>query len=320
MRWLFLSIPLATLFSVSAFAQDAKPIDQVVYTDKAAYNESKQIKQIVAENCEHRLTLNRSGTMFLVGKTKQLKEGSYRFEFDSVEEPVFDLYAYLVEKLDLMELPDLVEGDWHDLCHYEFEFLKGSQRKRIEFNGITLLPELSSFSLQIDHIIEIAEWEPFLPEDVLKKIRLEQIPWIAPKGRVQDPHYNRIKQVEYLLSVGKPSIPFLIEKLDDETKIDHQVLNYWYNVYVGDMALVILTNFFKDRSFRYTVKSLGWDTFLERKNRDQMSEEVLRDYIDKHGRMKIKERWLEFWKQNKDRIELDRECNCFRLTEGSNER
>ncbi len=60
---------------------------------------------------------------------------------------------------------------------------------------------------------------------------------IAPKSRVQDRDYNQLPVVEQLIAHGKESIPFLISKLDDETKIVGHVIDYWNQVYVGDVAL-----------------------------------------------------------------------------------
>jgi pseudouridine-5'-phosphate glycosidase len=47
---------------------------------------------------------------------------------------------------------------------------------------------------------------------------------IAPKGRIQDTEYNQLPIVEQLTAHGKESIPFLISKLEDETKIEGQSL------------------------------------------------------------------------------------------------
>jgi len=90
---------------------------------------------------------------------------------------------------------------------------------------------------------------PVLMKTDLSKIDLTEIKHIAPKGRaqdggLQDKDFNELPIVNDLLSHGKNSIPFLIGKLDDETEIDRHVINYWYKVYVGDIALMILHSFF----------------------------------------------------------------------------
>lgn len=149
-------------------------------------------------------------------------------------------------------------------------------------------------------------------------IKLSSIGRIKPKGRIQDPELNNIKTIEYLVAVGKPSIPWLIGQLDDETKIDHRVMDYWYQTYVGDLAFIVLGSLFQDRKGQSTIPGFGWDEFLERESPDDMAEAVLRDYIEKHGRKRIKTRWQEYWNANKDRIEWDQACYCFR-TDKANE-
>ena len=65
-------------------------------------------------------------------------------------------------------------------------------------------------------------------EDIIRlsKIDLSKIGHIAPKGRVQDKDYNQLKVVDDLIDNGKNSIPFLINKTDDKTKIDDHVMDY----------------------------------------------------------------------------------------------
>jgi hypothetical protein len=56
----------------------------------------------------------------------------------------------------------------------------------------------------------------------LNKIDLARIGAVAPKGRVQDKDYHHLPVVENLIAHGTEAIPFLIGKLDDETRIkDH---------------------------------------------------------------------------------------------------
>jgi len=147
----------------------------------------------------------------------------------------------------------------------------------------------------------------------LPQIDLVSIGPIAPKGRVQDNDYNDLPVVKNLIEHGKESIPYLISKLDDETIIDGHVLDYWSEVHVGDVALLILTDFFTDGSWqKTTIDGLGWDEFLERDKSDLSSEQVLRKYIANHGRKKIKERWQEIWTQDRDRLFWDESERCFK--------
>ena len=148
----------------------------------------------------------------------------------------------------------------------------------------------------------------------LTEINLATVGAIAPKGRVQDTEYNQLPIVEQLIAHGKESIPYLISKLDDETKIEGHVLDYWYEVRVADVALIILTDFFIDHTWqKTTIPGVDWDQFLERgANSSIAAEQVLQNYISKHGRSKIKERWQQIWEKYRDKIEWDETERCFK--------
>jgi hypothetical protein len=155
------------------------------------------------------------------------------------------------------------------------------------------------------------------PQIRLSEINLAQIGRIAPKGRVQDRDYNQLPVVEQLIAHGKEAIPFLIGKLDDETKIKGHVIDYWNQVYVGDVALIILSDFSVNRSReRSTIEGMKWDEFLGRGNdREITSEQLLRNYIEKHGRKRIKERWQDVWEKYQERIYWDEQERAFKVRE-----
>jgi len=160
-----------------------------------------------------------------------------------------------------------------------------------------------------------------LPKTDLSKIDLTEIKHIAPKGRaqdggLQDKEFNELPIVNDLLAHGKDSIPFLIGKLDDETEIDRHVISFWYEAYVGDIALIILNDFFTgEDGITSTIQGFGWDEFLERGNdKDSMGEAILRKYIKKHGRKNIKARWQKVWDENKENIYWDDTERCFKVS------
>lgn len=121
--------------------------------------------------------------------------------------------------------------------------------------------------------------------------------------------------VDQLIANGKESIPFLISKLEDETTIEGQVIDYWYNAYVGDVALIILSDFFLDKNWeRSTVEGMKWDEFLGRGNDKNIpSEQLLRNYIERHGRKRIKERWQRVWEKYQQRIFWDEQERAFKV-------
>src|ERR1041385_9306103 len=77
-------------------------------------------------------------------------------------------------------------------------------------------------------------------------INLTRIDHISPKGRVQDSEYNRIEVINQLVEMQTQAIPFLIARLDDETPMNHHVMDFWSKVTLAAIALVILTDFFTD--------------------------------------------------------------------------
>lgn len=149
----------------------------------------------------------------------------------------------------------------------------------------------------------------------LSQIDLTRIGAIAPKGRVQDRDYNQLPVVESLIAHGSESVPYLISKLESETRIEGHVFDFWYNVYVGDVAFVILTSFFTDATWQKTsIPGVDYDTFLERKGNSNLTgEQVLRKYIAKYGRQTIASRWRNIWAQYKDRVYWNEHDRCFKL-------
>ncbi|CAN5785566.1 hypothetical protein BH20ACI4_BH20ACI4_15990 [soil metagenome] len=161
---------------------------------------------------------------------------------------------------------------------------------------------------------------PVLLKKNLNEIDLTTIKHTVPKGRVQDEglkdeEFEKLPITDDLIAHGKDSIPFLISKLNDETEMKRGTIDFWYQVYVGDIALVILNDFFtKNDGLTSTIPGFGWDEFLERGNdKASMGEEILRRYIEKHGRKNIKERWQKMWDENKEKIYWNEEEKCFDL-------
>jgi hypothetical protein len=118
------------------------------------------------------------------------------------------------------------------------------------------------------------------PAPPLELIDIAKSPSLAAKGRFQDGDTadgSKNQIADDIVANGKASIPFLIAKLEDETPMDRTVVNYWYQLHFGDMALIILFDLFTDRSAtKSTILGFTWDEFLERgDDRNAMGEEVL---------------------------------------------
>jgi hypothetical protein len=144
---------------------------------------------------------------------------------------------------------------------------------------------------------------------------LAKIGHISPKGRVQDRDYNSLPIVDELLAQGTKSIPYLIRKLDDETEVQGVVIDYWSEVTVADIALLILTDFFTDSTWqKTTIPGISWDDFLERGERKSLTaEKLLRSYIVQHGRKNILEKWTTIWSRYQHSIMWDASERCFRV-------
>jgi hypothetical protein len=149
-------------------------------------------------------------------------------------------------------------------------------------------------------------------------INLSRIDHLSPKGRVQDNEYNGLEVIHQLVEMQAQAIPFLIARLDDETLINHHVLDFWSKVTVADIALIILTDFFTDSTWKKTtLPGVGWDEMLERKNDQLTSEEVLRKFLAKHGRKAIKAKWQRIWHENRERLYWDQSQRCFNLRQSA---
>jgi hypothetical protein len=133
---------------------------------------------------------------------------------------------------------------------------------------------------------------------------------------VQDKEYNNLEVVDRLIAKGTDSIPFLISKLKDETQLKGQVEDFWSRVEVGDVAHIILSDFFTDSTWENTtIPGVGWDHMLERKSSNLPAELVLREYIGKHGRKGIQRKWETVWQKNKERLYWDEKERCFKVRE-----
>jgi hypothetical protein len=160
--------------------------------------------------------------------------------------------------------------------------------------------------------------EEAAPKPALELIDISKVPPLDVKARFQEGKTGTGEPNQVakdLVANGKGSIPFLIGKLDDETEIDHRIENYWGRLYVGDLALIILTDFFTERDLgKSAIPGFRWDEFLEKGNDKELTgEAVLRRYIEKHGRKEIRQRWQQVWDQNKEKIFWDAKCSCFRM-------
>ena len=144
-------------------------------------------------------------------------------------------------------------------------------------------------------------------------IDLRQIGDVAPKGRVQDKEYNpRLVVVDRLIAAGPAAIPFLVSKLEDETTITRPVFDFWGKVHVGDVAFVILRDFFVESDWKTsTVPALDWG-LLEGRDDETASATVFKEFVAKHGQRGRREKVERVLRPYGGRFVWDAHGRCFR--------
>jgi hypothetical protein len=149
----------------------------------------------------------------------------------------------------------------------------------------------------------------------LAEIDLAKIGHIQAKGRVQDKDYQSLKVIDELLANGKDSIPYLISKLDDETVIHNQVMDFWPKITVGDLAFIILSDFSLDSTWtKKTIPGTSFDELFETKaDPDVPFWEQLDSQFHKHSRLWIKAKWETIWTTYRERIIWDEQERCFKV-------
>jgi hypothetical protein len=118
------------------------------------------------------------------------------------------------------------------------------------------------------------------------RVDLARIGQIAPKGRVQDKYYNPdLPVVAKLIEAGPRAIPFLVSKLEDKTPVKGHVIDFWLDVRVGDIAWIILCDFFTTADWQHSTINPRLDSIIE----DQ----------------KLRLETVLFWQSRRHRVELE---------------
>jgi hypothetical protein len=147
-------------------------------------------------------------------------------------------------------------------------------------------------------------------------VDLRRIGHVAPAGRVQDKDLNpHLTVVDQLVAAGPGAIPFLVSKLEDGTPVPGHVFDYWVDVRVGDIALVILVDFFMKRDFKtMTVPTLDWYVLLERGDPNKPDAELLANYVARHGRRELRQKVERLLEPYAGRFVWDPTELCFKPT------
>jgi hypothetical protein len=150
----------------------------------------------------------------------------------------------------------------------------------------------------------------------LDLVKLAEGPCLS-NARFQDSDaHGRRELMEKIIRHGTDSIAALADSLTNSRPTPEPVRCNWHGTALGDVALFALMDLFRDHKLHSTVPELEWDTFLERSSPTLTQEQVLRDFIRKHHRAGLQEKWNGFWKEHKDEVIWDSGDLCYRTRPG----
>lgn len=148
-----------------------------------------------------------------------------------------------------------------------------------------------------------------------KPFDLLEISHLGGKGRVQGHGYHRNDpQINSILAMGKDAIPLLIESLESERPYRVPPLDYWPKMVEGDIALVVLSDLFRDPTWeRTTLPEMCWNNLLGPTSKDVPAWERLQHFVETHGRIEIANRWRQVWAMESQNVEWDSGGQFFRV-------
>jgi hypothetical protein len=145
---------------------------------------------------------------------------------------------------------------------------------------------------------------------------LTAIDHLSPKGRVQDENYNPdVQVINELVMIGKPSIPYLIERLKSRAPLKRGVLDYWPHVEERHIALIILSDFFLTPDWtRSTAPEMCWDNLLQTQRYPDLAHwDILNDHFTADDWSLLKSKLKALWSKYNDKIYWDSSGRFFRI-------
>ena len=96
--------------------------------------------------------------------------------------------------------------------------------------------------------------------------------------------------------------------------VEAGIIDWWSGVTVADLAMVILSDLFKDTSYKRQILSTDWHEIIGWKEGDPEPDfNILYDFLERHGRKPIKNNWNQIWEKYKDKIYWDEKERCFKV-------
>ena len=132
------------------------------------------------------------------------------------------------------------------------------------------------------------------------------------KGRLQD---YPSKVMDQIIAAGPDAIPILIGMITNTkmAKTREPIICYWPGMAIGDIAFCTLSDLFTDSSYtKTTLPGARWNDLLGPAG-DRAAWVQLDDFIKKHGRAALEEKWLRLWEKYKDSVDWDAKEKCFKL-------
>ena len=162
----------------------------------------------------------------------------------------------------------------------------------------------------VSNVLVLVGTLTFAPAASPASVDLVHVGHLPTKGRVQDQEPQNAV-IASLIRSGPASIPFLVAQLTDEREVDGTDL--WPKVHVGDVALMILCDFFtvSDRS-QSTIHGMDWDELLERSEDDLSAWNVLELYVAAHGRLGLQNKVRQLLDPFQGRLAWDSHERCYR--------
>jgi hypothetical protein len=120
--------------------------------------------------------------------------------------------------------------------------------------------------------------------------------------------------MDQIIAAGPRAVPTLIRMISDRhmAQTREPLICYWPGMTVGDIAFILLNDFFTDTGGKTTVPGADWGDMLRPENKGAAWEQ-LHGFIRKHGSAALQARWQHVWNKYGGQAFWDPKERCFML-------